>query len=362
MIQMTNEQMMSFLMKMYKNSSEAIFFLDDQNQILALNPSAENIIDPSVLESIKGGGISSVCSFCRGYSSEEQEITCTECYLQEPSKDFSSFQVYLETKNRGIVPYAATYHSVDENDKVFVFMLRDLTTQYKTQESLYKNQLTKKTIQAQENERKRISRELHDSVVQELVSMLVDMRVLKYMDNKDSIVEQVKQSEESLNRLLEDVRDLSVFLRPASLDDLGLEAAFRTHFKWLENNYGVQVNMQSTLNQNRYSPDIETAVYRICQEAVLNATKYSGTDQIHVLLSENSEGLELIVRDHGKGFNVNSPEVIGTGLGLGGMEERAEIVGGNLKVYSVPNEGTTIYFKVPVVSRVEEEVHENNHS
>ncbi len=128
---MTNNQMIDFLVKMYQNSTEAIFFLDEEGNILSLNPAAEQIIDPSLLQKIKGGNINSLCSFCRGYTSDEHLMTCVHCYLKDPESDFTSFQVYLETNGKGIVPYAASYHMIDEENGVYVFMLRDLTLQYK---------------------------------------------------------------------------------------------------------------------------------------------------------------------------------------------------------------------------------------
>ncbi|KIL51228.1 histidine kinase [Jeotgalibacillus alimentarius] len=355
MIQITNEKMMAFLIKMYENSSEAIFFLDGEGEILALNPSAEQIINPSVLEAIQQGTISSLCSFCRGYTSDEELMSCTNCYLKNPEGDFSSFQVYLETRNKGVIPYAASYYQIDPEQEIFVFMLRDLTLQFKTQENLYKNQMVKQTIEAQELERKRISRELHDSVVQDLVSTLVDLRVSKYL-KEDELRERISETEGTLNRLIEDVRNISVFLRPASLDDLGLEAAFRTHFKWIEKTYGIRVNLKSMISQMRYRHDIETAVYRICQEAVLNAVKYAGISEIDVYIAESNRHLELFVRDEGEGFNTESPTIKGTGLGVFGMTERAELIGGKLRLYSEQGKGTTVYLSVPIQLQPKERV------
>ncbi|MDQ0158256.1 two-component system sensor histidine kinase NreB [Alkalibacillus salilacus] len=345
---MSNSQMIDFLVKMYENSTEAIFFLDQEGKILALNPTAREIVDDRLLESLQQGNPSMLCTFCRGYTNDQNEMTCFDCHIQNAEDDFSSFQVYLETKNKGTVPYAASYHPIDEEKSTYVFMLRDLTTQFKTQEDLYKNKLMKQTIEAQENERKRISRELHDSVVQELISMLVDLRLTKYMDDPAEVQKQTQQMEGTLNRLVEDVRNLSVVLRPASLDDLGLEAAFRSHFKWVEKNYGLDVNFSSTLNNRRYRQDIETAVYRIGQEAILNAIKYAETFQVSVLLTELEGYIEMYVRDEGIGFNKEKPDVKGSGIGLSGMEERAELVGGTISIDTEVGKGTTVYLSIPV--------------
>lgn len=343
-------------MKMYKNSTEAIFFLDNSAKILSLNPAAERIIDPSVIESIKNGKAHTLCSLCRGYTSSEEHITCSNCYVNDKEGNFTSFQVYLDTRDKGIVPFTATYHTIDKENGIHVYMLRDLTLQYKQQEMLYRNEMLKKTFEAGENERKRISRELHDSVVQELISMLVDMRLLKYIQSHEEIHSRVKQTEESLNRLIADIRNLSVFLRPASLDDLGLEAAFRSHFKWVEHSYGFYVNYQSTINKKRYSQNIETSVYRICQEAVLNAVKYAQVLEVNVTLSEKNGKLELIVQDQGNGFDTERPDVKGSGLGIFGMKERADLIGGRLQIHSEIGKGTTVYLTLPTTQLEEKEV------
>ncbi|MNJ42198.1 Oxygen sensor histidine kinase NreB [compost metagenome] len=137
-------------------------------------------------------------------------------------------------------------------------------------------------------------------------------------------------------------------LRPAALDDFGLEAAFRSHFKWLEKNYGLLLDFKAELSAARYSNELETVVYRICQEAVLNALKYANTDEIQVRLFEEDGELQLIVQDEGSGFQLNTRDPRGTGLGLFGMRERAELVHGQLIILSEVGVGTTIHLRIPL--------------
>lgn len=341
-------QLTNLLMKMYDNSAEAIFFFDRFKRVIAMNRSAEEILDPQVLEKMIQGDPKAICLACKGYTSEFELQTCMTCYLANYEQDFSSFQVYLETKGKGVVPYTASYQTIDPENGIRMFMLRDLTRQFETQEALQQNIMTKRIIKAQEDERKRISRELHDSVAQEMLSALVDLRVLKYMHVEDEVLKKVKQTEVSLMRLLDDIRHLSVELRPATLDDLGLEAAFRTHFKWIEKNYGIIVNFKAGLKAKRYEEEVETVVYRVCQEAVFNALKYAETDKIYVSVMEERGTLKLDVSDEGVGFDQFDGQSKGTGLGLYGMRERAELVGGQLLIHSAIGEGTTIYLQVPL--------------
>ncbi|MCR2821849.1 sensor histidine kinase [Lederbergia panacisoli] len=345
---MESSSKMNLVLKLYQNSSEPIFFFDKDNKLIDMNPAAKEILDPKVQKSLLSRLDGGMCLVCRGYMNEHEEMTCQGCYMMNQQKDFSSFQVYLETRNRGIVPYIASYQLIDKESGVHAFMLRDLTKQLEVKDTLYKSNLMKKTINAQEMERKRISRELHDSIAQELISSLVELRVLKYMNISAEVRDKIFQTETSINRLLEEVRNLSVELRPALLDDLGLEAAFRTHFKWLEKNYGLLVHFTAEMGGTRFNNEVETIVYRICQEAVFNALKYAKVDEVTVRLFQSEELLELIVEDDGVGFDTNSYESQGTGIGLYGMRERAELVEADISVDSKVGEGTVVHLKIPL--------------
>ena len=323
-----NVQLSNLLMKLYGNSDEAIFFFDRQGQTLAMNAAAKEIVDDDVYEQMMAGSTGAICKACKGYTSSEEPLTCLSCYMTNPDENISSFQVYFDTKGKGIIPYSGSIQTIDEETGIRVFMLRDLTHQFKTQEELNRKLLMKRVIKAQEDERKRLSRELHDSVAQEMLGSLVDLRVLKYMNIEEEVLKKVQQTEGSLMRLLDDIRHLSVELRPATLDDLGLEAAFRTHFKWVEKNYGLVIHYHPELESKRYEGEIETVVYRICQEAIFNALKYAEVDEMVVRLYEAESLLRLIVMDEGKGFELKNIDPKGTGIGIYSMKERAELVDG----------------------------------
>ncbi|WP_254772928.1 ATP-binding protein [Paenibacillus sp. NFR01] len=334
--------------KLFENSSEAMFFFDKQGKVLAMNPAAEDIVDKDILKQFYQGEPDALCRTCRGYTSETDLRTCLNCFIHSTeAEDFTSYQVYLDTRDKGMVPFAATYHTIDYENEIRVLMLRDLTRQFKTQEKFYQNKMMKHIIEAQENERKRISRELHDSVAQELMSAVIDLRVLKYMTADEQLLKKVKQTEASMTRLMNDIRNLSVELRPAALDDFGLDAAFRSHFKRMEQSYGLVIDYESRLSEKRYKSEVETVMYRVCQEAVLNALKYAQVDTVKVSLAEEDGVLNLRIEDEGAGFNLGD-EPDGTGLGLFGMRERAELVGGTFNVDSGIGRGTRITLQIPV--------------
>jgi len=344
-------QLSELLMKLYGNSAEAIFFFDRDGNVLGMNDAAADILEEDVYRQLMAGQSGAICQTCKGYMSSDELQTCASCYMSKPDEDISSFQVYFDTKGKGIIPYSASIQTIDQENGIRAFLLRDMTHQFQTQEELNQKRMMKRVIKAQENERKRLSRELHDSVAQEMLSSLVDLRVLKYMNISEEALKKLQQTEGSLMRLLDDIRHLSVELRPATLDDLGLKAAFRTHFKWIEKNYGLAIHFDTDLESERYGGEVETVFYRVCQEAVFNALKYADVEEITVELHEQDDTLQLFVKDEGKGFDLHEIEPKGTGLGLFGMKERAELVDGDFTVESVVGKGTSIRLRVPVKRR-----------
>src|SRR5690625_2312628 len=328
------------LINLFNNSSEKIFIFDCDGKVITMNNAAKDILKDEVFDQMIAGDPQAICKTCRGYTTEEALRTCESCYIMDTQQDVVSFQVYLDTIGKGIIPYTASFQTIDQEKGIRVLMLRDVSNQIKTQEILHQKLQVNQVMKAQEEERKRISRELHDSVAQEMLSLLVDIRVLKYMTSNKDIVDKVRQTEGTLMRLLEDIQHLSVELRPSTLDDLGLEAAFRAHFKTVEKNYGLIVHFTSNIGPKRYEGEIETAVYRICQEAVLNALKYAEVDEMYVGIFEQDQCLRLSVSDKGRGFLLDNIDPEGTGLGLYGMKERAELIKGNLNIQSSVGEGS----------------------
>ena len=193
------------------------------------------------------GDAEAICMSCKGYTNEQELQTCMSCYLKSPDEDFSSFQVYLDTKGKGVIPYTASYQTIDVENGIRVFMLRDLTKQYKTQEMLNQKMMTKNIIKAQEDERKRISRELHDRVAQEMLSSLVELRVLKYMNIDAEVLKKVQQTEGSLMRLLDDIRHLIRRIKTSDIDDLGTGSCISEH---ISNGLKKIMDLSSILQRN----------------------------------------------------------------------------------------------------------------
>ena len=339
---MIEQSISHYLRLLFDRSNEIIFFLNDNHEIIYQNRAAEQVINP-----IQDVLNTQLCHYCDGMTTENALKSCVECFLKF-DKQQDDFQLFIKLKDGSTRPFSASYQSIDEAEGIKVLRLNEVTNQLKTQQTLHQKELTKRILQAQEDERKRISRELHDSIIQNMLNVLVDVRLFKYLSH-DELNRKVESTEEALQQLMKSIRNISVELRPSSLDDLGLLSALRSHFKYIEKNYGVSVNFNTNLEDSRFKTEIETAIYRIAQESVFNSVKYANVDFIQVQLNRLNEQLILTVTDEGKGFDMNE-QPKGSGLGLFGMKERADAVGGSFEVISQKNNGTEIIVTVPLDS------------
>ena len=199
-----------------------------------------------------------------------------------------------------------------------------------------------------EEERSRIARELHDEVGQALTGIkLVLERSIR--EQSASVQSSLEHALVVANELIGRVRDLSLELRPPMLDDLGLLAALRWHFE----RYTGQVNIRVDFNHaglqgQRFLPEIETAAYRIVQEALTNVARHAGTDSVEVSVTIDKSVLHIRIQDVGDGFDPDSLSArSGITGGLYGMRERAIMLGGQLKLESAPGAGTLLIAEIP---------------
>ena len=227
-------------------------------------------------------------------------------------------------------------------------VFQDLSEQQKQEYHSFQKVMTSYILQAQEEERKRVSRELHDGVGQTIYSMIVGLNMIEQLPLSDAIRDHFKFVKEMATQALDEVRHIAVELRPCSLDDWGILPALRSFIKQFEQTYGIVTALHVVGEEHRYSPKVETALYRICQEAMINAAKYANIDKLSVAFYEEDQQLHLVVTDLGRGFDLENIEIKGTGLGLYGMRERATLLGGTLTIRSAPNHGTDITLCIPL--------------
>lgn len=203
-----------------------------------------------------------------------------------------------------------------------------------------------RVIAAQEDERKRISRELHDGIAQELLTMsFVIKRLAAHVDEEGSAL--LSEANNDIDRILDELHNISVELRPSALDHLGFLAALRSQAAVFERTYGTEIVFEGGLSCERFDQALETQAYRICQEAILNACKYSGSEKVFVALEDTAGWLHASVIDHGCGFDTAKPTIKGSGCGLMGMQERANVIGAMLTMESDEN-GTRMTLVAPM--------------
>ncbi|RME85307.1 MAG: HAMP domain-containing protein [Caldilineae bacterium] len=207
-------------------------------------------------------------------------------------------------------------------------------------------------IHAQEEERRRVARELHDETAQALASLVVGLRNVEEAPNEQVMRARLGDLRHVLGTTVEDVRRLARDLRPMALDDLGLVTALLLYADEYRQRFGVPVRIEVVdMEDVPLSPLLETTVYRIVQEALINAARHAACTEISVLLQAHDNILSVIVEDNGRGFDVG--RVLGDGynrsqFGIYGMKERAELVGGELQIESAPGKGCTVYLRIPL--------------
>jgi len=210
--------------------------------------------------------------------------------------------------------------------------------------------LSKRLVDAQEQERRAISRELHDEVGQSLSALLMDVERLSAIPNKDG---EHRQTLENIKTLAEnsvtEVRNMSLLLRPSMLDDLGLVAALEWQAREVSKRTGMLVDLVEEHVSDRLPEEHKTCVYRIVQEALNNCSKHSYAKHVWVAIRQEPDRLSLTIQDDGKGFD----PIRARGLGLVGMTERVSQLNGILNVNSVAGRGTSLRVDLPLVSTSE---------
>jgi len=200
-------------------------------------------------------------------------------------------------------------------------------------------------LQAQEEERKRIARDLHDEVNQALTALLLRIEAAA-QDAPERLREELAETKRLANQAMSELLDLARQLRPTALDDHGLVAALRTHVREQDRRGQADVHFWADPTLGDLPADAQVVIYRVAQEALVNAARHSGATRIEVSLEADADAaVSLIVIDNGSGFAFAEE---GKGLGLSGMRERALLVGGRLEIDSRPGKGTTVRLEVPV--------------
>jgi chemotaxis family two-component system sensor kinase Cph1 len=214
-----------------------------------------------------------------------------------------------------------------------------------------RTRLLNRMVSAQEDERQRVARELHDQLGQYFAAMLLGLdmadKTWKRDDELDQRIAELKTITSAMSR---EIHQLSWELRPTALDDLGLEPAIANYLeKWSER-FNLDIDFAGHLQGSRLSAPIEITLYRVLQEAMTNVAKHANAKTISVVLEADIDEVRLIVEDDGSGFVEEHSGVSGaqtSGFGLLGMRERLALVGGSLVIETAPRRGTALFCRIP---------------
>lgn len=231
----------------------------------------------------------------------------------------------------------------------FVKIARDQTAKMQAEKNVQEKEMLRRLVAGQEDERRRIARDIHDHFGQQITALRLQLDALKKAcGEREDLCALTEAAQKSAAALDEEVDFIAWELRPAALDDLGLRAALADFVREWSNHTGIEADYHSTgMARARLSYEIETNLYRIAQEALNNTQKHAQATRVSVLLEKIGKKVSLIVEDNGVGFDPRDHANQRRGLGLIGMRERARICGGELEIESSKGAGVTVFARVP---------------
>lgn len=246
----------------------------------------------------------------------------------------------------------------DPSVRAIVINFRDVTERRQGEERLKRSYAEIRALAARmatvrEEESSRIARELHDEIGQALTAIKIQLQTLQRNPGAREFTGELGEGIHITERALEAVRNLSLDLRPAILDDLGLPAALRWYLDRQAQLAGFTAELSALLPGGRLSRELETTCFRVVQEAVTNVARHAQAKRVRVDLAQDGAALLLAIQDDGVGFDFDAAQVRARGgqsLGILGMEERVSQLGGSLAISSSPSEGTRICVRLPVTA------------
>ena len=239
----------------------------------------------------------------------------------------------------------------DKEKEYAVAIVRDITERKKMEQALRRSErrmamLSHRLLEVQEAERRHVARELHDEIGQCLTGLKLGLETalrLRERESKSVLLQLVEQADSLISKS----RELSLDLRPAMLDDMGLLPALLFHFERFMKQFGLQVRFEHRKIEGRFHPCLETAAFRIVQEALTNVARHAQAEEAMVTIMADEDGLTVQVKDEGVGFDPDKIIASGKAVGLSGIRERAILLGGHCDVESAPGTGTQVRVRFP---------------
>jgi two-component system sensor histidine kinase NreB len=229
---------------------------------------------------------------------------------------------------------------------------RDLTARRVAEKATHDKEILHRLIIAQEDERSRISRDLHDELGQQFIALRFALERARAACQDEEICGYIKAVTDITDTIDKSLDFLAWELRPAFLEHAGLGTAIQNYARQWSDHSGVETEiLTSGISNGRFAPNVEANLYRIVQEALNNTHKHARASRVEILLEKRAGDLVLMIVDNGRGFSMRSKKNRLKGLGLNGMKERAALIGGTLELESAPGKGTTVHVRLPVAPK-----------
>ncbi len=341
----------NWIQSFFDLSSDATFIFQ-ADQLVVANQAGQELVnafdlDLSYLQELAQTAISQQQSKADG---------CYDCEIINQLPELT-IPVDLPPEHTHPLRYTMVYRILSPTHQVYALELKSQAPLDRANQVAQQRMLNQYVNRAYEDERKRISQDLHDSIAQGVYSAIMGVRRLngEQMDNEER--QRVSAMIESqLDDTLREVKEMALDIRPSVLDSFGLLAAIRALAKRLTENSGVIINVIDRADTSDLSTDVQNVLYRITQEAINNALKHANPSEITVILVAHSHYISLEVIDNGTGFNYQANRGFnGHSLGLMNMSERVKSLNGSFMIDSAPDQGTTVTVKFPVIKHTNEQ-------
>jgi PAS domain S-box-containing protein len=326
----------------FNSATDGLLVIDDRDRIVEANPAA---------------------SAMHGYSPDDfLGLRYTDLIEPEHRQKFVEFRRQLASSGSVRLesahitaegkPFAVEVHGTNFHFGGKPRVLAILTDVSERQRAAERQaMLSRKVLMAQEEERGRVSRDLHDELGQILTALHLELDMLRKRipETDKNIVSGFGNATAMVEKAAEELRHVCRGLRPPLLDDLGVEPAIGLLVEDFRQRTGVQVDLQVELDEEQLSvpPEVSLAVYRVLQESLNNVNRHANAKEVSISLERNGKALRLSVYDDGRGFDADDAAAI-TGFGIAGMRERALLVNGTIDIRSEPFQGTQVVFSVPL--------------
>jgi PAS domain S-box-containing protein len=331
---------------LFENSSEAILVCSTTGRIIVVNRACEQLTgyDQNELSN------TTIYQLFTGASLEKVEKILSGEIEPVLLKEYEEIYLYRKDNTQASIELRVSPLFRDNIKIGFQVIARDVTEERQLRKNMdyYITQITR----AQEDERLRISRELHDDTAQALASLSrgLDSLIVTKRGLAEPVINELGKLHNTADLALEGVRRYSQDLRPSILDDLGLIPALEWLVSDLEQGCGISTKVTVSGERHRLVPEKELTIFRICQEVISNIRRHAKATAVEMTLDYGLDALTLIISDNGQGFRVperTSDLAVSGKLGIIGMRERARLIGGTLIVQSDLNAGTTVTLRIP---------------